>query len=292
MRRLMVGSVALLVGLVSLGCSSDQEGSGGAGSVGERDAGQVCRQDSDCDPGHVCSLGRCKPGCRSDQGCPGEQRCFQGQCVEAEDGGRDSGAGDSGAAAPCPEDMILIEASGRRWCIDRYEASRSDATAESQGTNLGAALSRPGVMPWSGVSWEQAAQACELAGKRLCTVDEWMTSCKGPDQTVYPYGDEYVPDACNGIDAHGEDATGRKIFYPEPTGSFERCTNGFGVYDMSGNLWEYTARAGEPRPRINGGAYNCIDSATLHRCEHLQLHDGGYSDPRSNGGFRCCKDPD
>jgi len=146
-------------------------------------------------------------------------------------------------------------------------------------------------MPWSNLSWDDAQAACAAAGKRLCTLSEWITTCKGPDGLTYPYGDAYDAEACNGIDAHGLTEGGDRIFFPEATGSFERCTNGFGVYDLSGNVWEYTAEQDTPTPRINGGAYNCIDSGLLHRCDHEQLHHAGYDAARSNGGFRCCRNP-
>lgn len=273
-----------LLGLLPGACGDDD-------ASDPADAGPqvgTCAQDGDCPLGEICSIGRCRSGCRDDQRCPAEQRCTAGQCVQRGDGGEPELDAEPGG---CPAEMALVEpGDGRRWCMDRYEAARGDATALGQGADRGASVSVAGVLPWSNLSWEEANGACAAAGKRLCALDEWITTCKGPGASVYPYGDDYVADACNGIDAHGLTPEGAQIFYTEPTGSFPRCVNGFDVYDLSGNLWEYTAGQDAPTPRLNGGAYNCIDSALLHGCDHVQYHHADYAAARSNGGFRCCRD--
>jgi formylglycine-generating enzyme required for sulfatase activity len=166
------------------------------------------------------------------------------------------------------------------FCIDVYEASRSDATAASPGTDGSVADSRPGVMPWMVRSNAEAATACEAAGKRLCTPAEWELACRGPDETVYGYGNDYAPQTCNGIDTFGMGG-----FRLEPTGAFTDCTNAWGVFDMNGNVWEHVL-GGDDRA-VRGGAFNCSDSRTFHRCDYV---------PRtwtpSALGFRCCKGAD
>ena len=276
---------ALLIVMSSRGCDPSEPQNGSAPEY-------ECRTDDECDRGEICSIGDCLPGCRNNEGCDQGWECIGQRCLRIEDAGSPDGGQDLGNVPACSEDMVLVEpGDGRRWCIDIYEASRSDATAGSQGTTNGASRSRAGVMPWSRVSWEHARDACERTEKRFCSLDEWITTCRGPDDTTYPYGNEYRPEICNGIDTHGRDHRGELIFYPEPTGHLDECTNGYGVFDISGNLWEYTAEQNTARPRINGGAYNCIDSALLHECSHAQYHNLDYSQPRFNGGFRCCKDP-
>ena len=70
-------------------------------------------------------------------------------------------------------------------------------------------------------------------------------------------------------------------FRLEPTGYNPGCTNGYGVFDMNGNLWEHVF-GGDERS-IRGGAYNCSDSVTLHRCDYIP----GDWEPSARG-FRCC----
>ena len=101
----------------------------------------------------------------------------------------------------------------------------------------------------------------------------------GPDDTVYSYGDTYDPTACNGIDAFG-----RPNFHLAPTGAFPRCTNEWGLFDINGNLWEQIA--GGTDMTVRGGAYNCSDSASLHRCRYPS---GSFTP--SARGFRCCLTP-
>ena len=87
--------------------------------------------------------------------------------------------------------------------IFAYEASRPGATAVLEGRDPnpdddiqnyleGRACSRPGVLPWSDVSWREAAEACENAGARLCTAVEWSAAC-GADNQDFPM-DQPVPE--------------------------------------------------------------------------------------------------
>lgn len=58
-----------------------------------------------------------------------------------------------------------------RSCIDIHAASRLDAKATSAGRDESYATTRPGVIPWTDVTFEQAVQACGRAGKFLCDSD-------------------------------------------------------------------------------------------------------------------------
>jgi formylglycine-generating enzyme required for sulfatase activity len=231
-----------------------------------------CYRDSDCAAPLVCNAsGVCAGECLDDDDCGPGFVCRALRCELS--GGRSDAGGDATAPLVCPADMVAV---ADAYCIDRYEASRPDATAASAGTLDSRALSRAGVVPWQVADNATAAAACAAAGKRLCTPAEWELACRGPAGTEYAYGDTYEPETCNGIDAFG-----RANFRLVPTGSFPACTNGWGVFDINGNLWEHVA-GGDDRA-IRGGAYNCGDSAALHRCGYI---------PRtwepSARGFRCC----
>jgi formylglycine-generating enzyme required for sulfatase activity len=173
----------------------------------------------------------------------------------------------------CPEDMVSVAGA---FCVDRYEASRVDATEAHAGTDSSWAVSRQGVIPWM-VSDNAAAQsACAAAGKSLCTSQQWRLACQGAAGTVYGYGDSYEPTTCNGIDLFG--MQGLHIL---PTGSLPGCQSDWGVQDINGNLWEHVLGGGDST--VRGGAYNCIDSKTLHRCDYVP---GDWTP--SARGFRCC----
>ncbi len=183
------------------------------------------------------------------------------------------------AVAPilyCPAGMVMVENS---FCIDIYEASRPDSTSASPGVDGSRAVTRKGAHPWMTTDNQVAAAACAASGKRLCLPAEWGLACSGPDDTVYSYGDSYEPAVCNGIDTYG-----RSGFHLMPTGSFPGCVNEYGVFDMNGNVWEHVA--GGDGMDVRGGAYNCSDSAKLHKCSYIP----GNWIP-SALGFRCCQDP-
>lgn len=218
-----------------------------------------------------------------------------------------------GGVLSCPSDMVMVE---NLFCIDIYEASRPDATAVSFGTDDSMATSRPNVRPWTtpwvAVNLDIAREACENAGKRLCSHWEWETACKGPEVNVYSYGNTYDPVICNGIDTFcycdGDECSSvEPCPYPHcygspppgetepengcgaalrsmPTGSFPDCTNAYGVYDITGNVWELVDN-GDDGEYYRGGAFNCLNSEFLHRCAFIAQ--GTHINVK---GFRCCKD--
>ena len=190
----------------------------------------------------------------------------------------------------CPEDMVAVDG---LFCIDRYEASRPDATDSSAGADESRATSRQGVLPWVNVSVQQAALACERAEKRLCNPGEWLSACQGSDEADYCYGSEYEAATCNGIDTFCEQPVfgcglqalddGKVVFKVTPTGVLENCVGEYGAYDLNGNVWEWDS---DPSGQARGGAYNCSNSKKLHMCTYIRT-DG--AEAINNVGFRCCK---
>jgi hypothetical protein len=181
---------------------------------------------------------------------------------------------------PCPADTVRVTTLARALCVDRFEASRGDGNV---------AESRVGVAPWTRVSLEEAMAACENAGKRLCTRDEWIAACRGPEDTDFPYGGFYVYEACNGDGV----ATA-----PAATGSYEDCEGGFpGLFDLSGNVEEWVSTPAEP-PDPDGGTlfYHPLGGSFQASAEQLECTprgSGGYAAHMRmpDLGFRCCLEP-
>ena len=227
---------------------------------------QFCYRDDDCDSEMICKAdGECGFACVFDEDCEDGFECLMHACHAVSRG-----------ELSCPEGMVAID---NAYCMDVYEASKPDATATAEGVDESMATSRFGVMPWKiGNHNDKAQAACVAAGKRLCTANEWEFACRGANDTTYGYGDTYQPKTCNGIDTFGLSS-----FHLMTTGAFENCHNGWGVYDLSGNLWEHTADGSALT--VRGGAYNCADSQNNHRCAYVP----NTWTPLALG-FRCCAD--
>jgi hypothetical protein len=186
-----------------------------------------------------------------------------------------------------------------RFCVDRFEASldggvrgdehqgTDDEDTRTNGSTEALATNGLRVTPTSGITWYQAKAACENAGKRLCTEDEWERACRGPQALEYPYGDAYDDRACNGF----FDYAGRA----DLTGSYKTCGSHWGAYDLSGNLEEWvetsvprTADSALLEDRVvRGGSFR--SNANALRCFGGEFH-APPGDDADDRGFRCCMD--
>jgi hypothetical protein len=159
----------------------------------------------------------------------------------------------------CPPDMELVKIGTMAFCIDRYEWPN-----------------RKGVLPMSYVSLSQAADSCFTAGKRLCTSEEWSLACAGPYSYAYPYGQEYERYACV-----THDTTVR------PSGSRPECRAFFGMFDMSGNLLEWTSTPSRQNRQFNNVMGGFWQSGPRSGCFDVRY--SYFPQNRHNPvGFRCC----
>ena len=162
--------------------------------------------------------------------------------------------------------------------------------------------------PVVNVSWGEAQAYAKWAGKRLPTEEEWEWAARGGIKGAkYPWGDELPTGAkVNFADKNSElqwrdNAENDGYQYTSPVGSYE--PNGYGLYDMSGNVYEwveewffpYTDKEhstagfndGWGGSRVcRGGCYHS-PSQDLTVSRRRQILGGGNN---TSVGFRCVKD--
>lgn len=83
------------------------------------------------------------------------------------------------------------------------------------------------------VSWEDATAYCQWVGKRLPNEFEWEKASRGTDARIWPWGNTFDITKCNVESWEGSGS--------RPVGSYPEGVSPYGVYDMAGNVWEWTS---------------------------------------------------
>ncbi len=244
----------------------------------------------------------------------------------------------------CPSGMAFIAKLGG-FCIDQYEASHSDASfcANSSawtGTcsaNYGTSAipaSAPDRIPWVSISLYDANIACAAAGKKLCNSAEWMAAANLNGQTCN-LSNALTQTTCivdsilyclNHSASDGEACNTGSNNSTSPS----NCKSSQGVFDLIGNVWEWTSDIvdvnttssndawqypnnsqnpqlwGNPTPSLQYGNDGVYTSTT--KTGRGVLRGGGWDDGSFAGlfcvglsraptftyysvGFRCCVKP-
>lgn len=182
------------------------------------------------------------------------------------------------------EDIASVPTTPLDFCIDRFEYPNVH-----------------GQFPMIVTTWHEAVAACKAGNKRLCTENEWTFACEGEDARPYPYGwtrDDaacvmdrpwraFTEGALQPRDSDRARAELDTLWQGEPSGSRPLCRSAFGVYDLTGNVDEWT-RSVNPtgyRSILKGGYWGpvrarCRPSTRAHNEDFIAYQQS----------LRCCSE--
>ncbi|NXC40127.1 SUMF2 enzyme, partial [Penelope pileata] len=158
-------------------------------------------------------------------------------------------------------------------------------------------------LPVLHVSWNDAQAFCSWKGKRLPAEEEWEFAARGGlEQRLYPWGNKFQPNRTNlwQGDFPRRDTAEDGYHGVSPVAAFSP-QNSYGLYDLLGNTWEWTAsqyvppgppRAHTPMMRVLRGAswVDTVDGSANHRAR-ITTRMGNTPDSASdNLSFRCAAD--
>jgi formylglycine-generating enzyme required for sulfatase activity len=193
---------------------------------------------------------------------------------------------------PTPYDIDLYEVTNAEY-RDYLRATGRSSKGIWPGGDFPPDLARH---PVANVNWFEAKAYCEWRGKRLPTEAEWEKAARGTDGRMYPWG--------NTMDVSRANIAESRIGHTMPVGSYPKGRSPYGLYDVAGNVWDWTEDWYKPYPGnhepddnygerykvARGGGFN---KCTFYGCgSHAPTFNRAFFNPASRMetfGFRCAQ---
>lgn len=210
-----------------------------------------------------------------------------------------------------PSHQVYLDA----FLIDKYEVTNGDYLRFVEATKHrkpfhwvgGKIPDKQEKFPVYNVSWDDASAYCSWAGKRLPTESEWEKAARGgTDRKRFPWGDQLATNGGGGRGGGGGTKLAHYGWADGPVAVGTYAPNGYGVYDMVGNIAEwvndwyqqnyYSVSPDKNPPGPASGLYRIVRGNAWNADDdrHLAVNYRNFSEQGTRTvtiGFRCAKTP-